>query len=304
MMKTPYEVLGVSTTAEQEEIRNAYRNLAKKFHPDLNPGKKEAEETFKEINAANESIGTPEARTKFDQSESERKQFENLEREHQRRGGTTSYHDQRARSPSPTFEGIDEEVLRTLFGRMGKQSNTPSKGKETLYTLEISFKDSILGTEKEITLSGGKLLAVKIPAGVESGSKLRFPGLGGQGAVKGQPGDAYVELRVQPSTLFKRTLSNLEIELPISLNEALLGSEIKVPTIDGSVRLKVPALMGPGKKLRVPGKGVLNPKTGKRGDQLVTLRIVMPEKIDSHFKESIEAWAKRHPQEVRTDTPH
>ena len=301
MIKTPYDVLGISVTATQDEIKNAYRNLAKKFHPDLNPGKKDAEASFKEINAANELIGTPEARAKYDQGESERQEFQSAQHEAGRRGGPSYYQTQEnAGRYSSSFEGMDEDILQSIFGRMGAGPKGDARGADALYELEISFKDAVLGAEKEITLPTGKRLAVKIPAGVESGSKLRFPGFGGPGSGKAKPGDAYVELRVLPSSLFKRVQNNLEIELPVSLSEALLGAEIKVPTINGSVILKVPAQTGSGQRLRVPGKGVQAGKDGKQGDLVVIIKVVMPETIDSEFKESVASWSKRQPSEIRT----
>ncbi|MBC7385132.1 MAG: DnaJ domain-containing protein [Cryobacterium sp.] len=306
-MKTPYEVLGVSPTATPEEIKLAYRSLAKKFHPDINPGKKDTELRFKEINAANELIGTPEQRQKYDEAEANAK-IEQSARA-QARNRSDPYYQQTQGSGSrynEAFEGMDEDMFRSIFSGMGGgfgRSSGDRPGEDAFYKLEISFKDSILGSETEITLPGGKKLSVKIPAGVVSGSKLRFAGHGSKGAGKAAAGNAYVELVVTPSKLFRRKEFDLEIDVPVSLAEAVLGAEVKVPTIDGQVLMKIPAGFTEGVRLRIPGKGVLNPASGKKGDQLVLPKVNFPAMTDEEFKKAVRAWQIRQPQEVRAAWP-
>jgi DnaJ-class molecular chaperone len=306
MNKSPYETLGLTSSASQDDIKNAYRNLAKKYHPDLNPGKKDAEKKFKEINAANELIGTPEARAKFDRGETEAQQAHTSQ---STQGGSRSgpfYHQTQEGGGRYTssFEGMDDEILQSIFGRMGGQSKrtrTDAPGEDALYQMEIDFKDAVLGAEREITLPSGKRLMIKIPAGVESGTKLRFAGQGGAGSGQASAGDAYIQLNVRPSKLFKREQNDLEIELPISLSEAVLGSEVKVPTIDGSVLLKIPPQVNSGQRLRISGKGVPITGTTQRGNQFVILKILnTPVTIDEEFKQAIKSWSDRQPYDPRS----
>lgn len=305
MSKKPYEVLGVASSASQDEIKNAYRNLAKKFHPDLNPGNKDAEKKFKEINEAYESVGTPESRAKFDRGDFDAAQAR-PEAERGRSGQGPYYHktQQDGGRYSQTFGGMDDDLLQSIFGRMGNRGGEGHgfsgdiPGQDILYRMDVDFKDAVLGAEREITLPSGKRLRVKIPTGVDSGAKLRFAGLGASGTGKAPPGDVYVELNVKPSALFKREGQNIEIELPISFGEAILGTEVKVPTIDGSVLLKIPAGVSSGARLRIAGKGVA--VAGKRGDQYVAIKILIPPAVDSELKQAVDAWSKRETFDPRT----
>jgi DnaJ-class molecular chaperone len=282
--KSPYEILGISSSASQDDIKNAYRKLAKTYHPDLNPGKKEAEVRFKEISGAYELIGTPEQRSRYDRGELEEAQTRErpgpFYHQTQREGGRYS------QSFGGTGE-MDEDFLNSIFGRMG--GSRPLE--DPLYRMEVDFKDAVLGAEREIGLPSGKKLRVKIPAGVESGTKLRFAG------------HANVELVVKPSPLFRRNGSDIEVDLPISIAEAVLGGEVKTPTIDGTILLKVPPLVSSGLRLRIPGKGVPALKGGKRGDQFVVLKIVTPSTIDPEFKKAVEAWKARQPFDPRGVEP-
>ena len=292
----PYETLGVKSSSSQEEIKNAYRNLAKKYHPDLNPGSKEAEKKFKEIAGAYELVGTPENRAKFDRGELSQENRGPSETRSTNRQGPFYHKTQEGGGRySQSFGGLDDDILQSIFNRMGRgeqsQSSRDIPGQDVLYQMDIDFKDAVLGAEQEITLPSGRRLRVKIPAGVDSGSKLRFSGQGSPGAGSAPAGDAYVELKVKPSPLFKRTGNDLEIELPISIQEALLGAEVQVPTIDSSIFLKIPQGVNTGTRLRVTGQGI--PTLSRRGDQYVVLKIMMPPQIDSEFKESIQSWSKR-----------
>jgi DnaJ-class molecular chaperone len=306
-MKSPYEVLGVSSTASQEEIKNSYRNLAKKYHPDLNPGNKGAEKLFKEINGAYELVGRPEDRAKFDRGElDEMNARKNASAAGRERG--PFYHETQNQGGrySQSFEGMDDEFLQSIFGRMGggmggkRGFETPSDstGQDVLYQMDIDFKDAVLGGEREITLPSGTRLRVKIPAGVDSGSKLRFGGHGSPGTGKGTTGDAYVELKVKPSPLFKRVGRDLEVEVPISVSEAILGGEVKIPTVDGSVMVKVPAGVSSGSRLRIAGKGIAH-ADGKKGDQYAILKILAPVDADDDIKLALQAWNKRQPFDPR-----
>jgi DnaJ-class molecular chaperone len=297
-VKNPYEVLGVPKTASANEIKEAYRSLAKKFHPDLNPGSKEAELKFKEVNQANEMIGTPEKRAQFDRGEIDPNRYQ------YRSGGPQRgpYYYQTQDEPSGRYtynfdQGADSDIFESIFRQFGrKQKGGRSAqegaefqfpGQDEHYKMAIDLKDSVLGAEKEISLPSGKRLAVKIPPGTKSGSKLRFSGQGRPSVAGGKKGDVYVEVQINESSLFKAEGEDLIYELPISLFEAILGAEIKVPTLEGSILLKIPPGSNTDMKLRIPGKGLFNRESKKRGDQIVILKVYLPKKMDPELAEAI-----------------
>ena len=302
-MKNPYETLGLKVTATQDEIKNAYRKLAKKFHPDVNQGNKEAEKNFKDLNAANEMIGTPEAKAKFDRGETAEQQYQAPPRNgpyyHQTQGQGARY--SQGFSGGMGGSGIDEDLFESIFGGRGgartggRGFSEDFAGQDEQYQMEVDFKDSILGGEKEISLPNGKRLRVKIPAGIETGKKLRFAGQGGVGVGKGPAGDLFIEIKVKPSALFKRNGNHVEMEFPISFAEAILGGEVRVPTLDGSILLKIPPSISSGQKLRVAGKGVPAHGPEKAGDQHVSLKIITPPTVDEELKTAVKAWSERHP---------
>jgi len=293
----PYETLGVKPSASQEEIKNAYRSLAKKLHPDLNPGNKSSEKKFKEVNAAYEMIGAAEARAKFDQGETEAQEEARSRHQESRKG--PFYHETQGGPGGATgrysqsFEGMDDDLFSSIFGNQ----RNPRKADE-LYQMSVDFKDSILGAEKEITLPNGKRLKVKIPAGIESGTRLRFAGQAQDQSKAAH--DLYIEIQVNPSPIFTRDGNHIEIEVPISAVESILGGEIKVPTLEGAVLLKVPPLVSSGQKLRASGLGVRG-----KGDQLVRLKIVNPDPktttLDDVTRNSLKEWNARHPFDPRTE---
>jgi len=300
-MKDPYTILGVSKTATQDEIKNAYRSLAKKNHPDLNPGNKEREAKFKDAAQAYEQIGSPEARAKFDRGETE-------EAFAGGRGGPY-YHEAKAGGDGGRYTysygggGMDDDFFENLFrqsgaGGRGGGRREHGPGEDQLYQMEVEFRDAALGAEREIALPGGKKLQIKIPAGVESGARLRFKGQGGPGLGQGAAGDAFVEIHVRPSSQFTRKGRDVESEASITVYDALLGGEVEVPTLDGNISLKVPPGVSSGSKLRIRGKGI-GSKTGERGDQLVALRIVMPKSIPPEMKQMLAEWKEKHPYSAK-----
>jgi DnaJ-class molecular chaperone len=292
-MRDPYEVLGVKKTATDEEIKKAYRALAKKFHPDLNPNNKDMEPRFKEISASYKQIENKEAREKFEKGIHEEHSTESPKKtrtysnDFQEDGGRYAYH----------FDGDADDLFKNFFSDRGA-GNADLPGKDHLFSLEIDLKDAIHGIEREVTLGEGKRLRIKIPAGIENKEKLRIKNQGGKGIGKGQPGDAYIEINIRPSSFFKINESNLEIEIPISIDEAVNGATIKVPTIDGTIMMKIPPNVNTGTKLRIKEKGM--PIKGKsRGDQIVIIKISLPVKIDFEFKEFIKNWTKNNPYNPR-----
>jgi DnaJ-class molecular chaperone len=304
-MEDPYKILGVSKDATLADIKKAYRGFAKKHHPDLNPGNKEAEAKFKAASHAFDQIGTAEARAKYDRGETDEQQRHAYE-EAMKGGGRRqqSYYNTQqdsGRYAEQFGEGFDTEGLfEQLFGgkaggRQRKSADRP--GEDQLYNLEVELKDAALGGTRVITLPSGKRLEVKIPAGIEEGKKLKFKGHGGASPGNGPAGDAYVQISIRPSDKFKREGHDIHTEVPVSFYEALLGAEIPVPTLDGQVLLKIPSGATTGSKLRIKNKGV--GASEHRGNLIVTLKVVMPKTIDPALKEEIQSLSQKYSYDPR-----
>lgn len=291
-MTDPYEVLGISKTASLDEIKKSYRKLAKKYHPDLNPGNKEAEKKFKEASHAFDQIGTAEARAKFDRGETSEQQQHQYDEFMKNQGQRQSYHHSQQNGGRYSYSfGEDmggEDFFENLFGSArGKgRGGMNLPGEDVTYKMDVEFREAALGAEKTITLPSGKSLQVKIPAGIETGKKLRFKGLGLAGFNNGPAGDAYIEINVKDLAGYKRKGLDVEVEVPISFIEAITGGEIKVPTLEGEVMLNIPAGVSTGSKLRVKGKGAGSGET--RGNQIVVLKVVTPKEVDPALKAAIE----------------
>lgn len=308
-MIDPYKTLHIQKSASLDEIKKSYRKLAKQYHPDLNPGNKDAEKKFKDISHAFDLIGTAEAKGKFDRGETEdqqRHQYEQYQKAHEGRQHSGGH-----RYSSSFGEGFDgEDLFESLFGARARQSGGKHggfssqgmnfAGEDEQYLLEVDFAEAALGGEKIITLPNGKKLQIKIPAGIENGKKLKFKGLGKPGVGSGPAGDVYVQINVKPTTGFTRIDKDIHTEVPISFFEALNGAEIEVPTIDGTVMLKVPAGVSTGSKLRIKHKGAGHGES--RGNQIVTLKIVMPKNIDPGMKEAIDQLQNKYAYNPRAQT--
>ncbi len=287
-MRNPYEVLGVKTTATPEEIKNAYRKLAKKHHPDLNPGNKPNEDRFKEITSAYDLIGSAENKAKFDSGEIDESGGPSPFRQHSSRGQGG------AGAQYSTQFDFDDDILSSLFGQQTRsrgRSNFSMPGEDVVYSMEVDFKDAILGAEKTLSLPGGKALQTKIPPGFKSGQKLRFAGQGGPGRGGARSGDLYVEVIVRPSEQFKRVEKNIESEVVVSIDEALLGGAVNVQTVEGPVLLNIPPHSNTGTKLRIRGKGVPVLKE-TRGDHIVKLRVMLPDPPDPALDTLIKEWSE------------
>ena len=297
-MKDPYQLLGVARDADQDTIKKAFRKLAKKLHPDLNPGNKKVEQEFKEVNAAYELLSDPEKRARFDRGEIDASGAERPERSFYRAyaegGGNAKYRE------AEFGEFSAEDILSELFGR-GRRSRQPprTRGEDVSYTLPVSFVDAANGAKKRVTLADGKTLDVTIPPGTEHGQTLRLKGQGMPGVGGGSAGDAYVEIQVEPHAFFTRKDSNVHLEVPVTLPEAVLGATLTVPTVDGKVSIKVPPGSNTGSTLRLKGRGILDRKSGQRGDQYVTLKVVLPERPDPELQQFLERWSATHGYDPR-----
>ena len=285
MAADPYTVLGVKKDASQDEIQKAYRRLAKKLHPDLNPGNKQAEERFKEVSAAYDLLGDPDKRARFDRGEIDASGMERPRQRYYRdfaEGGAYA-----SDAGFADFAGVDD-ILSQMFGREGR-ANIRMRGSDVHYRLELDFLDAINGGKRQITLPDSSALDVNIPPGTRDGQILRLRGKGRPGMGGGPPGDALVEIEVRPHRIFTRKGDDIHVDLPISLGEAVLGGKVKVPTPSGTVTMTVPKWANTGTVLRLRGKGV--PRIdGSRGDEFVTLKVMLPEKPDPELEKFVAQW--------------
>ena len=309
-MADPYKTLGVSPGASADEIKKAYRKLAKKLHPDVNPGNKRVETQFKEATAAYDLLSDAEKRRKFDAGEIDEngnpRGFSGWGGTGGRGFGGGAAGAGARRGPRAADVGIDDSFADDLFrdffnfGRTGPRTGVKMRGADVTYKAEVAFLEAARGAKKRLTLSDGKSLDITIPPGTVDGQSLRLKGQGLPGQGGATNGDAYVEISVKPHPYFEREGSDILLECPISLGEAVLGGQITVPTIDGNVSLKVPKGSNTGTQLRLKGKGVADGK-GARGDQYVRFVVVLPRQMDSELEQAVEDWAKTHgsDQDVR-----
>jgi DnaJ-class molecular chaperone len=286
----PYTTLGVQKNAGQNDIQKAYRRLAKKLHPDLNPGNKTAEEKFKEVSAAYDLLNDPEKRARFDRGEINESGAERPRQRYYRdfadQGGWSTYTSNSGFSDFGDYGGA-EDILSEIFGREGRGRRR--RGQDVHYHLDIAFLDAINGGRQSLTLPDGTTLDVNIPSGVRDGQILRLRGKGRPGVGDGPPGDALIEISVLPHPYFTRKGDDIYLDLPISLKEAVLGAKIKVPTPSGPVTAAVPQWSNTGRVLRLRGRGVPRAHGGK-GDEYVTLKIMLPPKPDPELERFIAQW--------------
>ena len=287
-----YQVLGVKKSATPDEIKKAYRKLAVKYHPDKNPGDKQAEERFKEINEAYAVLSDPEKRAQFDQF------------------GSSGFHQRY--SQEDIFRGFDvgdlfkdsgfgtDDIFSRIFGGGvrggfgGGYGGVPRKGQDFTMELPVTFQEAYTGTEKRVAfMRGGKReeLSVKVPAGIESGGRLRVPGRGGE-SPGGTPGDLYLVVKVGGDPHISREGDDIVAERQIKFSEAALGTSLDVATLEGTKRIKVPAGIQPGTKIRLTGLGFPHVGQAGRGDFYVRIDVKVPQHLTAGQKELLEELAK------------
>ncbi|WP_136515349.1 DnaJ C-terminal domain-containing protein [Geomonas edaphica] len=286
-----YEVLGLKKGASADEIKRAYRKLAVKYHPDKNPGNKEAEERFKEINEAYAVLSDPQKKEQFDQF------------------GSTNFH-QRF-SQEDIFRGFNvddmfrdqgfgtDDIFSRIFGdamrrQRGGRGRAAARGEDFSMELQVTFRDAYDGAEKRVAFmrdGSREELSVKVPAGIESGARLRVAGRGGPGRMGGPPGDLYLTVLVSADPLFQREGNDIVLNNEVRFSEAVLGGQLEVPTMQGTKRIRIPAGIQSGTKVRLKGLGFPLMGGGGRGDMYVRVAVHVPEKLTSHQRELMEQLA-------------
>lgn len=286
-----YEVLGLKKGASVDEIKRAYRKLAVKYHPDKNPGDKQAEERFKEINEAYAVLSDPKKKEQFDQF------------------GSTNFH-QRF-SQEDIFRGFNvddlfrdqgfgtDDIFSRIFGdamrrQRGGHGRMAAKGEDFSMEIQVTFRDAYDGAEKRVAFMRDGVreeLSVKIPAGIESGARLRVAGRGGPGRMGGAPGDLYLTVMVGSDPLFQREGSDIVLNHEVRFSQAVLGGHIEVPTMEGTKRIKIPAGIQSGTKVRLKGLGFPVLGSQARGDMYVRIAVHVPEKLTARQRELLEQLA-------------
>jgi DnaJ-class molecular chaperone len=325
--KDYYEVLGVPKNASEKDIKQAFRKLARKYHPDVNPGDRGAEQKFKEINEAHEVLSDPEKRRKYDQLGANWKQYEQYARGAGGGAGGPGFGGFRVE-----FEGGGggfSDFFKTFFGggidlddlfgqagggfRAGRSEGgrvrsgrgfsgfgaEPPRPRDVSATIEVSLEESFHGTTRRISLEGGassESIDVRIPKGVKDGSRIRVSGKGERGA--SGAGDLYLEVRTRPHPLYRREGDDLYVDVPVTFAEAALGAEIEVPTLGGKARIRVPAGSQTGRLMRLKGKGMPRLKGGGEGDLLARLTVVVPRELSSRELELVKELAS-----MRSENP-
>jgi DnaJ-class molecular chaperone len=292
--KDLYAVLGVARGASEDEIRKAYRRLARRYHPDVNPGDATAEDRFKEVSFAYDVLSDPEKRKRYDEFgvagvqpgfDPEQARAYRRWQEGARR---SPFRDAFAEGPG---EEIDLDELLSRLGGLGgfrraEWRSAPLRGRDVHAEVEVDLLDVALGREVRLEVAGRGTLRVRVPPGADEGTRVRLAGQGEPGVAGGPPGDLFLTLRVRPHPLFRREGDDLALDLPVTLPELVFGAEVSVPTPEGSASVRIPAHARPGQRLRLRGKGAgRRGAGGERGDLYVRLVLELPEGHDRELEE-------------------
>ena len=316
-MRDPYTVLGVSKSASADDIKKAFRRLAKKYHPDHNKTDPKAKEKFAEANSAYEIVGDEKKRAQFDRGEIDaegKPRFQGFEGfgaggpgQRSAGAGGFEHHDFNfGGGGARGGAGFDpSDIFADFFGagrgRGGARAGRPAKGEDIQGTVTITLPDSVQGTSSRVALSNGRMLDVTIPAGMEDGKQIRLKGQGNPSPFGGEPGDAMITVRVAKHAYFRVDGRDLRLDLPITLYEAVLGGKVQVPTIGGAVEMTLPPGSNSGRTLRLRGKGLPGSGSTPAGDLLVTLRVTLPEKTDPELEALMRRWQSDKAYDPRKD---
>ena len=290
--KDYYEVLGVKRGASDDEIKKAYRKLARKFHPDLNPGDKNAEGQFKQLQEAYDVLAKAEDRKLYDE-------YGDNWRAVKAGAGVPPPPGPEPRAGAYDFNDFDFgrfssggsggfDIFEELFGGARGRGQPRGRGRDVEAELELSLEEAHRGGRRTLQMQGAeKTIDVNIPAGVRDGSTVRLAGQGGAGANGSEPGDLYLHIKLLPHPVFTVKGDDLEVELPLAPWEAVLGANVEAPTLDGKVAVKIPAGARSGQRLRLRGQG-LNKRSGGRGDEYARLKIVVPKEVSAEERRLYE----------------
>lgn len=303
-MRDPYSVLGVAKTSPADEVKRAFRKLAKAYHPDHNKDPK-AKEKFSEINTAYEILGDEKKRGQFDRGEID---GDGKPRGFEHAAGNP-FRARPGAGPGGGFGGAagfgngaagfdTSDIFSELFGGGGQRGRRSARGEDLTTTAVVPLKAVIGGTNVQLNLSNGKNLEVKIPAGIEEGKQIRLKGQGNPGAMGAEAGDLLITVKYAPHPFFKVDGADIRLDLPVTLYEAVLGGAVNVPTLSGSAEITLPPHTNAGKTLRLRGKGLPHSKD-KLGDLMVTIRLVLPEQINPEFEALMRQWRSNTPYEPR-----
>jgi DnaJ-class molecular chaperone len=308
LAQDPYRELGVSRSASADDIRKAFRKLAKQHHPDANPGDKASEEKFKRLSAAFDLLGDPDKRKKFDAGEIDADGRETM------RGFTGNPFGQGApfgqghpfgQGPGPgargaEFENFDfSDIIGDIFGGGGRRGGFASRGTNVRAKVEIDLEEAVKGGKRRIAFGDGRVLEVTIPVGAADGQVLRLKGQGSPG--RAGAGDALIEIAIRPHPRFRREGGNLAMDVPISVPDAVLGGKVQAPTPDGPVTLNVPKGSNSGSVLRLRRRGLADAQ-GHRGDLLARLVVTLPDDVDARLEDFAEEWRRERPYSPKQRT--
>jgi len=296
-LSDPYKALEIERSATADEVRKAYRRLAKKLHPDLNPGNKDSEALFKEVSNAYDLLSDAEKRRQFDAGEIDASGAPPPRGPFYKDYAGAGDHAYENHSAFTDFAGA-EDIFNELFRRQSGQARH-ARGRNQTYRLTIEFLEAVNGAIKRVTMPDGGMLDVAIPPGFQAGQLLRLRGKGAPSAGEGEAGDALVEISVKPHPYFVRQGDDIHIELPITLSEAVLGARIRAPTPTGVVMLTVPKGSNTGAVLRMKGRGVV--RQDGHGDELIKLKVVLPQVADAALEAFLDAWTPSPDYDPRRD---
>ncbi|MDX7951895.1 DnaJ C-terminal domain-containing protein [Lichenihabitans sp. Uapishka_5] len=313
-MRDPYSTLGVSKSASADEIKKAFRRLAKQFHPDQNKDVK-AKERFAEINQAYEILGEDAKRGQFDRGEIDgdgKPRAQGFEGFGGRRGGAGGFEFEAGGNPfgrgggRGPQGGVDPgDFFADLFGGGGRggrpgASSAPVRGEDVKADVTVTLSEAVAGAQARVTLPTGRTLEIKVPAGIEDGKQIRLKGQGQPSPTGGVPGDALVTVRIGKHKVFQVDGRDLRVDLPVTLYEAVLGAKVNVPTLDGAIELSLPPGARNGRTLRLRGKGLPAGGGQAAGDLLITPRIVLPDEADETLDGLMRGWESEKPYNPRT----